>query len=164
MKLLWTLLIAVSLFWISEDGVAQRRRPPMEREQQRPERLEQWKKMKLVELLDLNEDEAVRFFAKQNSHEDKQRELMGLRKEAVDDLEYMLRQKDEKKDLQKTLDKILEIDQNMFAERRRYHDELRKSLTPEQFGKFLVFERNFGQELRNAMKEMQRERRFRERD
>ena len=164
MKYLWCVILAFAIFLIAEDGLAQRRRPRMEGDRPTPERLEQFKKMKLVEILDLSEEEAVRFFAKQNSHEDKKRELMMKRKEGVDDVEYMIRHKSEGKDLQKTIESILKIDETIFAERRRYQDELRSSLTLEQFGKYLVFERNFEQQLRNAMKEMQRERRFRERD
>ena len=164
MKFSWCFIAILSLFLVSEDGIAQRHRLPMEGERPTPERLERFKKMKLVEILDLTEEDAVRFFAKQNAHEDKMKELMRVRKEAVDDIEYMIRHKAEEKDLQKNIQKILEIDQNMFAERRRYQDELRSSLKLEQFAKYLVFERNFERELRGAMEELHRKQRFRERD
>ena len=126
---------------------------------QRSERLDKFRKMRLVEELKLNEEDAVRFFAKQSAHEDKVHAIMKSRNDALDGIDNALRGKNEKGDLQKLTGEVLAKDQEMFQERQRWQEELRKFLTPEQFGKYLVFERNFGRQVRDAMEEMHGERR-----
>jgi hypothetical protein len=139
---------------------AQRRMPPADRPGggQRGERLERFRKMRLIEVLNLNEDEAVRFFAKQNAHEDKVHDLMKARNDALDNLDAAIKDNKDPQDLQQLMDNALDFDKKLFAERERYHKELRDSLTSLQFAKFLVFERNFGRQVRDALEEMRHDR------
>ena len=165
MKSRYCVMILIAVLLVSENAPGQRHRPPPEkREGPMPERLERFKKMRMIEVLDLNEEDAVRFTAKRNAHEKKMREMMDGRREAVDAVEEKVRDKADAQEYQKIIDKILDIDQQMFAERRRFQDELRHTLTAEQFAKFVVFERNFEKHLRDAMDEMRRDRMERERD
>jgi hypothetical protein len=123
-------------------------------ERPRPQRLEKFKMIRLVEVLKLNEEDAVRIAAKQSAHEDTLHELMKSRNEAIDDIEAAVRSDGEKKNLQNSIDEVLNVDRKIFAERQRFQEEMRKFLSPEQFGKFMVFERNFGRNVRDAMEEM----------
>ena len=156
------LIIALAVL-CSNQGVAQHR-PSREMDEPRPERLEKFRKMRLVEVLKLGEEDAVRFFAKQTAHEDTQRDFMKSRNEALNAIEDIVRDKKEgEKDIQKYADEVLSIDQKIFAERQRYQEDVRKLLTLEQFGKFLVFERNFGRQVKDALQEMREDRHERSR-
>lgn len=160
MKYILTIaLLLLAMMAFSQDGMAQRRRLQHPMDGPRPERLEKFRKMRLIEVLKLNEEDAVRFFAKQTAHEDAQRLLLKSRNEALDDIEKMVHDKKDGKDIQKRIDDISGIDQKMFAERIRFHDDVQKVLTPEQFGKLLVFERNFGRQIRDALQDMHEDRR-----
>ena len=128
------------------------------------ERLERFRKMRLVEVLKLNEEESVRFFAKQSAHEDKVHELMKSRNDALDAIDSKVKDKADSKEIQKLSAQVLNIDEQVFSERKRYQDELKNFLTPEQFGKFLVFERNFEHRMREAIEDMMQERRHHNRD
>ncbi len=119
-------------------------------------RLEKFKMMRLVEVLKLSEEDAVRFFAKNSSHEDKVRDLMKSRNTMLDDIEKMARDKKGASELQGESDKILAVDQQIFAERVRYQGEIRKMLSADQFALYLVYERNFGRRVRSAMEDMHR--------
>jgi len=132
--------------------------PPKHHPGMGPERLEKYKKMRLIEVLDLKEEEAVRFMAKYNTHENTVRDLMKERMDLVDQLEKALKEKGGDKDFQKLFGQFDENEQKMFNERKRFHNEIRSSLTAEQAAKFLVFDRNFNRELRGAMEDMHRER------
>ncbi len=132
--------------------------PPRHHPGMGPERLEKYKKMRLIEVLDLKEEEAVRFMAKYNTHENTVRDLMKERMDIVDQLEEALKAKGGDKDFQKLFGQLDENEQKMFNERRRFHNEIKSSLTTEQAAKFLVFDRNFNRELRGAMEDMRRER------
>jgi hypothetical protein len=154
MKYLFIFIFTALLLIPTVQSSAQRRRPFMDLNRPNPERLEKFRKMRLIEVLKLNEEDAVRYFAKQSAHEGTQRDLMKQRNEALDAMENNVREKNNTHDLQTQSDKLLEVDRKIFAERQRYQDELRKFLTPEQFAKFLVFERNFGRQVKDAIEEM----------
>ena len=152
------LLVALTMLIGSSAGFAQRRGMPPEPGMRDQGRLEKFKTMRLIDQLKLSEEDAVRFYAKSNSHEEKVRDLVQLRNSQLDEVEKMSREKKEGRDFQAPTEKILDTDQRIFAERVRYQAEMRKFLTPEQFARFLVYERNFGRRVRSAMDEMHRER------
>ncbi len=114
------------------------------------ERIEGYRKMRLIEVLKLNEEESVRFFAKQNAHEEKMKDIMDERNDVLNDMEDVLDKKAQK-DLPKLIDKIKELDQKVFQERQRFHDEIGKFLPIEKYAKFIIFERNFNRQMRDAM-------------
>ncbi len=120
----------------------------------KPERLDNFRKMRLVELLHLKEDEAVRFFAKQGAHEETIGGLMKTRNDMLDAADAMAKEKSGDPELQKKIDVVLDIDQQIFAERQRFQKEMRGFLTPEQFVTFISFERNFGLQVRDALGKM----------
>ncbi|HEV8538250.1 MAG TPA: hypothetical protein VGR15_04920 [Bacteroidota bacterium] len=158
------LLLIITILAGSDPANAQRRRIPRDTERRRPERVEKFRKMRLIEVLKLGEEDAVRFMAKQTAHEEVQRGLMKSRNEALNSIEDLMGdKKEDKKDIQKYTDEALGIDQKIFSERQRYQEDVRKMLTPEQFGEFLVFERNFGRQVKDALQEMRDERRERSR-
>lgn len=154
----FNLIIAVIIILIAYNdyGLAQRGHDYEIQKRPRPERLEKFRKMRLVELLKLDEEESVRFFAKQNAHENKTRELMQKRNDLIDMIEKNIKEKGNTNELMKLADEAMKIDKDIFAERQRFQEEIRKLLTPEQFGKFIVFERDFGKQVREAMQEMRR--------
>lgn len=160
-KLLGIIVLLFLAAAVQDDATAQRRRLDDRGGPPGPERLNKFRKMRLVEVLKLNEEDAVRFFAKQSSHEDAQRAFMKSRNDALDNIEGMVKEGKDMGDMQKMADQVLAVDQKIFGERQRYQEEMRKFLTPEQFGKFLLFERNFGRQVKDALDEMREERRQR---
>ncbi|MBI5214338.1 MAG: hypothetical protein HY960_01145 [Ignavibacteriae bacterium] len=118
-----------------------------------PERLERFKKMRLIEVLKLNEEESIRFFAKQSAHEEIARDIMKERDKALDDLQELLTEEN-MKDVPKLVDVIETSDEKLFRERERFRDEVKKLLSPEKFAKFLLFERDFNKQVRGAMKDI----------
>jgi Spy/CpxP family protein refolding chaperone len=159
MKYLLGILLIATFVLSSDDGIAQRRRAPRAMDGPRPERLEKFRKMRLIEVLKLGEEDAVRFSAKHSAHETAQRDLLKSRNAALDKIEEGVQENGDPKDLQKLTGEVESIDQKMFAERQRFHEDIQKLLTPEQFGKFLVFERNFGRQVKDALQEMREGRR-----
>ncbi len=156
MKYVISLILFLLINSTSEHGVAQRRHGYEGQQRPRPERLEKFRKMRLVEVLKLNEDDAVRFFTKQNNHEEKIRELMEKRNNTLDMIQKYLDEKGNPAELKKMSDDIMNLDKDIFTEKQRFQEEIRKLLTAEQFGKFMVFERDFGRKIREAMEKLRR--------
>lgn len=156
MKYTRLILLVLSVLIIGTIGFAQPRRMHEGRGRSM-ERLERFKTMRLVEVLKLSEEDAARLASKQSTHEDNMRDLMKSRNDAIDALAEMSRGDSGKTDPGKRIEEVADLDQKIFAERKRYQDEIQKFLTKEQFAKFLVFERNFGRNVRDAMRDMHRE-------
>ena len=154
-KVSWLIsVIVVAGTW----GAAQDAPPPPVPGDRPHERIEQWKKVRLIEILDLKEDQSVRFFARLKEHDASRRELMKEKGEALDRLDRLVRNKASDADLEKAFPDVMAVDDRMREEQRKYFAGLADLLTPEQRAKLLLFERQFEKELREAMREAQRKR------
>jgi Spy/CpxP family protein refolding chaperone len=122
------------------------------------ERIEQLKKVRLVEMLDLKEEQSVRFFARLNEHENTMRSLGREKSDLLDRIERLVRNEADVKEFEAMFPQVFAVDDRMGAERRRFVESLSDLLSPEQRGKFLLFERQFERELREAMKEVRQRR------
>ncbi len=145
------ILLVGTLVLLVTVGSAQHRRGP---DSPPPGRIERFKTMRLIEVLKLNEDEAARLTAKQREHQDKMKDLMSERNRLLDSLDSTLKDKGTDGALAGPTEAVLSLDQKIFAERERYYGELRKLFTPEQFARFLIFDRNFNRRVHDAIDEM----------
>ncbi len=133
--------------------------PPGPPEGSRPfERIEQWKKVRLIEILDMKEDQSARFFARLNEHETQRRELRKERGEILDRLDRLVRNRASAADLEKAIPEVLAMDNKIHEEQNQFFLSLGDILTVEQRAKLVLFERQFEKELRDAMRDVQRKR------
>jgi hypothetical protein len=122
---------------------------------QRPERMkpmqkmEELKKIKLIEILQMNEETSIKFFTRRSEHMRKMDDLNQANKEKMDRLDEMLNDREEKSDqvLKKAIDDYMQIQDNIVLERQNFIKSASEVLTIEQFGKFLVFEEKFRNEI-----------------
>jgi hypothetical protein len=144
------------LFFFAGLVVAQPTMPPPS---QRPlERIERLRKVRLIEMLDLKEDQSVRFFPRMNEHEKARRDLKSQKGEVLDRIERLVRNHAEDQEFEKEYSAVRSVDARLAEENWNFFDGLKDILTPEQRGKFLLFERHFEVELREAMREAVRQR------
>ncbi len=144
------------LFLIPLTGFAQ---PPGPPQGARPfERIEQWKKVRLIEILDMKEDQSARFFARLNEHEAQRRELHNEKGEILDRLDRLVRNRADSVELEKVIPEALAVDDKVHEEQNKFFLSLGDILTVNQRAKLLIFERQFEKELRDAMREAQRRR------
>jgi len=122
------------------------------------ERIQQLMKMRMVETLDLSEEQSVRFIARFNEHEKRRRELMRLKGDALNKLEKLLADSGDEKEMEKAFPEALGIDARMMEEHSKFLNNLSDILTITQRAKLLVFERKFERELRDAIRDTQHRR------
>ncbi len=128
--------------------------PTMPPPDQRPlERIERLRKVRLIEMLDLKEDQSVRFFSRMNEHDKVRRDLKRQKGEVLDRIERLVRNHAEDQEFEKEYPEVRALDAKLAEENWGFFDGLKDILTPEQRGKFLLFERHFEVELREAMRE-----------
>lgn len=128
--------------------------PTMPPPDQRPlERIERLRKVRLIEMLDLKEDQSVRFFARMNEHDKVRRDLKRQKGEVLDRIERLVRNHADDQEFEKEYPGVRALDAKLAEENWNFFDGLKDILTPEQRGKYLLFERHFEVELREAMRE-----------
>jgi len=122
-------------------------------------RVEEFKKIRLMEVLNLNDEESIRFF---NRYDKFQEELRGLERERnkiIDDVDSLVKQDGKAEAYGKDFDELIALGQKVADARAHFYNEIRGILTPQQVAKLIVFERDFGRELREIIQDVQRERR-----
>ena len=125
------------------------------------ERIERFKKMRMVEMLELKEEQSVRFFARHNEMENNRRALEKQRDEVLDKIERLLRNKADAKEYEKLFADVDSLNRQLTEEKRTFFNGLGDLLTVEQQAKLMLFERRFEKELREAVREVQQRRRGR---
>lgn len=122
------------------------------------ERLEQYKKLRLLEVLKLEEETSLKFFARYNKQRDELAELNQKRNGLLDELAKLRRDNASDKEFQKVLDELRGMADPAVEIRGKFLDDISKILTPKQMAEYLLFERNFVRNVREIMREMQGQR------
>lgn len=139
-KFLTVIFISVLL----TSGFAQRH------ERMRPiQKMEELKKIKLIEILQMSEETSVRFFTKRAEHSKKIEGLNQASKEKIDQIEEMLNNINDNSlpTLKKAIAEYLQLQENVMQERQNFFKSAEEILTMEQMGKLVVFEEKFRNEV-----------------
>ncbi|PKL82333.1 MAG: hypothetical protein CVV24_10605 [Ignavibacteriae bacterium HGW-Ignavibacteriae-3] len=117
------------------------------------QRIEQLEKLKLIEILNLNEETAVRFFSRRHDHQMKMRDLLDRRDQAINDLENDVKNDSQRNDafFKDQINKMMTLENNISAQRENYIKSLSDLLSPLQISKLLVFESNFRRQVRETL-------------
>ncbi len=149
MKKIFLPIILLFIF-VSSVYPQQRMRPGND---QRPlQRIEQWERMKLIDVLNLNEETAIRFFARRNENQKKMKEILDRRDDAIRELEDEIRNGTQNDALYKEkVNALLLLESNIGKERENFLRSLSDLLSPIQIAKMVVFESRFRKEVRETL-------------
>ena len=125
------------------------------------ERIERFRKMRMIEMLDLKEEQSVRFIARFNEFENATKDLHRQRDEVLDKLERLVRNNADPKEIERIFPEVEAVSRKIGEERLKFFNGLSDLLSVEQRAKLLLFERRFENELRDAVREAQQRRRGR---
>jgi hypothetical protein len=114
------------------------------------EKVDQLRKMKLIETLGLDEEKSVRFISRFSKHQEHIRALYLERGTIVDNLEEAIKETRES-EYSKLIDGMFSIEQKIIDARIDFIKNLNDLLSKKQQAKFLVFERNFNRDLRDMI-------------
>ncbi len=117
------------------------------------EKIEQLERSKLIEILDLDEETAIRFFARRKEFREKERELFKKRDETIRKIEDKIRGDAElsDKESKEHLSEILSINQKIVTDKEKFFRSLNDILTPEQILKLAVFDNRFMREIKDLL-------------
>lgn len=117
------------------------------------EQIEEWEKMKLIKVLDLSEENSIRFFARRNEHQKRVREILNQRDQLAQEIEKEIKDGVKVSDAvyQEQVNRMLELEAKMMKERESFIKSLNDILSPEQIAKLTVFEIRFRREVRERI-------------
>jgi len=117
------------------------------------ERMQALKKIKLLEILDLKEEESDKFLIKYNALEKNIKEKQDQLKDVSDDLEDALRDNKDDKELAELSSKVLKSHKDFQDAVSKRFTEMKEVLTEKQFAKYLVFEKKFLDKVKEILKD-----------
>lgn len=154
MKRLTYLLLILTVFsFLSSTEAFSQRKAHRARE-----RMQMVKKMKLLETLNLNEEESEKFLVKYSFYENKISDNINQIRSETAKLEEMINSEKKVADLKSKADIIAKLrleNNNLLAER---YAEISKILSEENYAKFVLFEETFFHRLNSAIGEERRKR------
>lgn len=115
------------------------------------ERITEFKKMKLLDLLDFDEQTSNKFLSKYSSAEKLIGEKRDKLQEAILDLEYLIRKKAKKEDIQKQSQIVMDAQRDLVNTMFEQQMEIKSILSDEQFAKYLIFENRFRKEIQKFL-------------
>jgi hypothetical protein len=122
------------------------------------ERIESYKKVRLMEVLKLDENVSLKFMAKYNKH---QESIRGLEKEAnelISKLDQQIQDGAGESDFDRSFISLVDVSKRIGETRAKFLFDLKEILTNKQIAEYLVFERNFARDLREIIRNLQKDR------
>jgi hypothetical protein len=122
------------------------------------ERVEQWKKVRMMEILKLDEESSIRFFSRYNKEQQEIRDIQRKREELMRQLESSIQSNAGEKELEKTIQDLQALEGKAIDARDSFLKDARGILTLKQLASYVVFENNFNRSLRELMRDMPQQR------
>ncbi|MCX6139191.1 MAG: hypothetical protein NTV54_17045 [Ignavibacteriales bacterium] len=148
-------LLSIAVVFSVVVGNAQKR---SQQKEERPafERVESFKKVRLLETLKLDEATSVKFIARYNQHIERMRAADRARGELVDKLEQQMAADASDAEFAQSFAILADYEKKMLDGRIGFISELREILTARQVAQFIIFERTFNKDLRNIIRDIQK--------
>ena len=148
-------LIIITIILIAATTNAQKHDRKM-RDSKFRDKIEQLEKLKLIEVLKLDEETTLRFFSRQSKNREEVNQFHEQKEDLVDMLENYFTSGvslPKGESLESINRKIVEIEKRILSERSEFLKSLNDILTVEQVSKLIVFESRFRKELRDMILE-----------
>lgn len=151
-------LVIISPLILSTDLIAQDQLPTRGHA---AERIEQFKKVRLMEVLKMDEETSIRFFARYNKHVEILRTIQNDHNTLIDQLQSLTQSKANNSDIEQAIKDIKLCEEKIVETRSQFLEELKEIISIKQVAEYVVFERNFNKNLREIIRDFAKERRSR---
>lgn len=110
------------------------------------QKMEELKKIKLIEILEMDEQTSIKFFSRRSEHMKRVEGLNETGRLKIEQIENLLKEKNEA-NLKKSIDEYLQIHQNQIDEKQNFFESVNEVLTVQQMAKLIVFEEQFRNQI-----------------
>jgi hypothetical protein len=154
-------LVIISLLIIFTDLIAQDQLPARG---PGAERIEQFKKVRLMEVLKMDEETSIRFFVRYNKHIENLHTIQKDHNTLIDQLQRLTQSNANNSDIEQAIKDIELCEEKIMESRSKFLEELKEVISIKQVAEYVVFERNFNKNLREIMRDFAKERRNRQKE
>jgi hypothetical protein len=119
------------------------------------ERVEQYKKIRMMEVLGMDEQTSIRFFARYNKNVEMMKDLRQRQVHALTEIQKLRKSKASDSEYAKVIAELRSLEDQVNQTKSKYVDELKVVLTNKQLAEYLVFELRFQQNLRELVRDVQ---------
>jgi hypothetical protein len=134
-------------------GVAQDSEPVIQGKA--AERVEQFKKIRMMEVLGMDEQTSIKFFARYNKNLEVMKDLRQQQIKALGHIQTLRKAKASESDYAKVVRDLRSLEEQVHQTKSNYIDDLKDVLTNKQLAEYLVFELRFQQNLRELVRDAQ---------
>jgi hypothetical protein len=134
-------------------AVAQETEPVMQGKA--AERVEQFKKIRMMEVLGMDEQTSLKFFARYNKNLEVMKDLRQQQIKALGQIQTLRKEKASENDYAKVIRDLRSLEEQVHQTKSNYIDDLKDVLTNKQLAEYLVFELRFQQNLRELVRDAQ---------
>ena len=146
------LVFCFVLMTVAQNQPMQEAPPPM------PHKVEQYKKMRLIEELKLDEETSIRFFVRYNKQTEEIREIERQRNMVIKQLTELSQSNASSNEFETAIKNYIKLGGQIAEVRAKFIDGLKEIFTTRQIAEYLIFEQKFNQNLREVLRDMTRER------
>ena len=116
-------------------------------------KIEELEKIKLIDVLGLNEETTLRFFARRSEYKNSQADLMKSGSKLLDQMDDIVKKDNDPTNLEykKLIDEYMGIETKIVQNRVNFISSLSDILTYQQISKLLIFEKKFRDEIRQML-------------
>lgn len=118
------------------------------------DRIRQMRIWKMTEELNISEDQAQKFFPKLNPYDKQMFESKRRYRETLGKLNRLINNGGSNDLIMGLIDEIIDTKKNIIKIKENFINEIREILTPQQLGKFVIFEERFEKQLQKLLQEM----------
>ena len=122
------------------------------------ERVEQYKKIRMMEVLGLDEQNSIKFFARYNKNLKVMKDLRQKQVQVLAGIQNLRRSKASDNEYTKIVSELRSLEDQVNQTKSKYIDDLKDVLTNKQLAEYLVFELRFQQNLRDLVRDVQQKR------
>ncbi|MCX6144226.1 MAG: hypothetical protein NTZ35_13505 [Ignavibacteriales bacterium] len=119
------------------------------------ERVEQYKKIRMMEVLGLDEQSSIKFFTRYDKNLEVMKDLRQKQVQTLARIQSLRKSKASDNEYAKVVSDLRSLEDRVNQTKSKYIDDLKDALTSKQLAEYLVFELRFQQNLRDLVRDMQ---------
>ncbi|MBZ0198441.1 MAG: hypothetical protein K8H86_01135, partial [Ignavibacteriaceae bacterium] len=117
------------------------------------DKIEQLEKLRLIEILNLDEETSIRFFTRHSEFKKVTEDYHTRLDNQIKVLDELIKNGNQSSsaEYKKQINEYWKTESELVNERKKFYDSLSNLLTDEQIAKLIVFERHFRDEIRHIL-------------
>ncbi|MBS3768419.1 MAG: hypothetical protein KGY75_09925 [Candidatus Cloacimonetes bacterium] len=120
--------------------------------------VKEYKNLRLLRILDLREEKSEKVLPILNAMDKNREELFKKQHDLINKLERRLDRKAGEDELENLNEQYIDLFREHVQQREAHMEKLKIHLSPTQFSRYLVFQRQFGEKLRKRLEKIREQR------